>query len=338
MPSFFHEVLVELFRQRPALARELLAACAGLELAGATAEPGSIDLSQVAPAEYRADAITVLRGRRRKAIAAVVVEVQLEVDRRKRFTWPLYVTAARARLRCPVKLLVLAPRRRVERWARRAIPTGHPGFALEPIVIGFRKIPRITDEAAARGAPELAVLSAIARPSAAVVRAVLGALDVLPEDSQKLYWDFLVARSPVLARKALEARMIKGYEYQSDFARKFYSQGLARGRREARAKWRERGREEGRRRAIVDIVGARLPGLRDELASRLRDQPAALLDRIGVLLGKARGEAEARAVLDRELPSRRPVARAGRSSPAARTRRTRRGARTARSSARTPTR
>ena len=48
VPSFLHEILVELFRQRPALAPELLRACAGIRLESATTELGSIDLSQVA--------------------------------------------------------------------------------------------------------------------------------------------------------------------------------------------------------------------------------------------------------------------------------------------------
>ncbi len=59
--SFLHEILVDLFRERPTLAAELLRVCAGIQLPGVTAELASIDLSQVAPAEYRSDALSVLR-------------------------------------------------------------------------------------------------------------------------------------------------------------------------------------------------------------------------------------------------------------------------------------
>src|SRR5687767_14189229 len=90
--SFTHEILVELLRQRPALGPELLRACSGIELPGATAELGSIDLSQVAPPEYRTDSVVVLRDRRRKAVAGVIVEVQLQIDQDKlprgRYMWP----------------------------------------------------------------------------------------------------------------------------------------------------------------------------------------------------------------------------------------------------------
>src|SRR5262249_2674325 len=102
----------------------------------------------------------------------------------------------------------------------------------------------------------------------------------LPEDKQRLYWDVIMSSLPELVRKAVEARMIKGYEYQSDFARRYYSQG----REEGREKGREEGREEGLRRAILALVGARLPGLRDELERRLAGlSPARLEQLIGEL-------------------------------------------------------
>ena len=98
--------------------------------------------------------------------------------------------------------------------------------------------------------------------------------------------------------------MIKGYEYQSDFARKYYGQGKAEGREEARA---------ALRREIVALVGARLPGLRDELASRLREQPEAVLVRVTAELGQARDEKRARAILDLRVERMEAVAdRAGR--------------------------
>jgi hypothetical protein len=223
----------------------------------------------------------------------VIVEIQLEIDRHKLLTWPVYVAAARARLRCPVTLLVLAPKRAVARWAERAIETGHPGYTLRPIVIGFRQIPRITDVKRARTSPELAVLSALAHPEVKVAQAALGALDGLTEETQKLYWDVVQAGLPALVRQALEASMLKGYVYQSEFARKYYSQGVEAGL--------EAGRAAGLRSAIIGMVCARLPRLHDELASRLSGQPETTLEQIAPELGLARNTAEVRAVLDRML-------------------------------------
>jgi hypothetical protein len=281
--SLEHELHVELFRRRPELAPELLHACTAIRIDGATAERGSIDLSQVAPTEYRSDALTVLRDPAGTAIAAVIAEVQLQADADKRRTWPLYVAAARASHGCPVTLLVLAPDPAVARWARQPIELGHPGFVLRPVVIGYAQIPRVRDPATARAAPQLAVLSAIAHPELETAVAARAALGELPEDDKKLYWDVILSRLPALVRQVLEPTMIKGDEYMGEFARTFYSQGC----------------ETGLRRAIVTLVAARLPELRDELESRLLDQPEARLVQILIELDKVHDEDGVRAVLDR---------------------------------------
>lgn len=205
MPSFLHEILVELFRQRPELGPELLHACAGLRIEGAKVERGSIDLSQVAPTEYRSDALTVVRDAAGRAVAAVIVEVQLREDEDKRWTWPLYLTAVRASERCPAMLLVLAPDRRVARWASQAIEVGQPGFALRPIVLDYAQVPRICDREAACASPELAVLSAMAHRDLETAAAARAVIPVLPEDLQKLYWDVSLSGLPELVRWALEA-------------------------------------------------------------------------------------------------------------------------------------
>lgn len=58
MPSSTHEALIELFRQRPSLAAELLGGAFGVEVPdfqSARMEPG--EFADVAPTEYRADAV-----------------------------------------------------------------------------------------------------------------------------------------------------------------------------------------------------------------------------------------------------------------------------------------
>jgi hypothetical protein len=42
-------------------------------------------------------------------VLGIVIEVQLQRDDRKRFTWPVYVAGLRARLECPACLLVVTP-------------------------------------------------------------------------------------------------------------------------------------------------------------------------------------------------------------------------------------
>jgi hypothetical protein len=289
--SLEHELHVELFRRRPELAPELLHACTAIRLEGTTAERGSIDLSQVAPTGYHSDALTVLRDPDGGAVAAVIAEVQLHRDDDKRWTWPLYVAAARASHRCPVTLLVLAPEPAVARWASASIELGHPGFVLRPVVLGYEQIPRVHDPIAARAAPQLAVLSAIAHPELETAAAARAALDELPAENKQLYWDVILSRLPAHVRQILEPHMIEGDEYMGEFARTFYAQGRETGR--------EEGREEGLLRAVVALVEARTPGLRDEALSRLRGQPEARLVQIIVELDKVHDEDDVRAVLDR---------------------------------------
>lgn len=61
MPSLTHEAIVQLFRDRPALAPELLAGALGVALPVCTeVRTESADLTQVAPTEYRADLVVLL--------------------------------------------------------------------------------------------------------------------------------------------------------------------------------------------------------------------------------------------------------------------------------------
>lgn len=245
MPSFAHEVLVELFRNRPELACELLASCAGIAQQAERVELGSIDLSQAVPVEYRADVVVLLRDSDNDLVCAIVVEVQLRPDPGKRLSWPQYVTALRARLGAPVVLLVIATEPAVARWARQSIETGHPGFGLVPIVVELADVPRVTEVELALVAPELAVLSVLGHRDVEVARAALAGISALPEKVGSLYWDLVLSVLPSQLRKLIGGHMIKNYEYQSEFARKYYGQG------------RTEGRTEGQRSAILRIARAR---------------------------------------------------------------------------------
>jgi hypothetical protein len=119
----------------------------------------SADLTQVRPTEYRADLVVLLEGDR--PVLGIIVEVQLAPDPKKRASWPVYVATVHARFDCPACLLVVTPRRSVAKWARQPIDLG-PGSHFEAIVVGPDALPAIEESEAARRAPELAVLSAMA--------------------------------------------------------------------------------------------------------------------------------------------------------------------------------
>jgi hypothetical protein len=233
MVSMAHEVLVDLFKNRPSLGAELLSEALGVPLPAYTeARLVSADLTEIQPAEYRADVVVLLLDAE-APIWVLVIEVQLAADPRKRFTWPEYTTGSRARHRCPVALLVIAPDPHVAAWCAEPIETGIPGFVLRPPVLGRDAIPVVTDPAEAARRPELAVLSAMAHgegaQGAAIAAAVLPAIRGLDEEKAKFYGDLVLGCINEAARRALEA-MMKGYEYQSDFAKKYVAQGRAEAR------------------------------------------------------------------------------------------------------------
>ena len=246
MPSTLHEALVLLFRESPRLAPMLVARALGRDLGlglgpdlGAGVQVTSAEFVDLDPPEYRADVVLRIPdqdGRdendRDKATREVfIVEVQLEPDQLKHFTWPQYVTSARTRFRCRATLVVVAVDERVARWCAQPIELDLAGNVFRPMVIGPAAIPVITDEAQARTWPELAVLSVIAHGhepgSEAIGAAALAACDQLDNPRSRLYADLIYTNLNEIARATLEAVMdLNNYTYQSDFAKKYVAQGI----------------------------------------------------------------------------------------------------------------
>jgi len=306
VPSFDHDILVELFRRRGEIAAALLQACAVPVVDYARVELRSIDLSQVVSTEYRADAVVVLRDAQDGAAMGVIIEVQRWVTRGKRLTWPVYLTTLRAEYDCPVVLLVVTPDPDVAAWARRPIELGHPGFCLTPVVIGFDDVPRILDRGDARRLPELAVLSAMAHPDLEVAEIAIEAISRLPEAQSRLYFDVIMSAVPEAIRHILEAQM-EGYKYKSEFAIRYYSQGeaagleqgLERGLEQGLEQGLERGLEQGLKAAVLTLARAKVDALMTEDVSAIegiRDRQ--VLEDLVEALGRARSAAEAREVLD----------------------------------------
>src|SRR5689334_10449859 len=112
-----------MFRSRSRLAPELLRLLQ-IELPRySDVRHDSANLTDLKPAEYRADLVMVLVGPTGPALG-IIVEVQLSIDEEKQYTWPAYVASLRARIRCPVCLLVIALEDTVARWAGKTIELG----------------------------------------------------------------------------------------------------------------------------------------------------------------------------------------------------------------------
>ncbi len=139
-----------MFRHRPALAAELLTVAFGVSLPAY--EQAHLGSGELTPIEHRADTVVELRAGE-NAVLAVVVEIQLSRDPAKRFSWPVYLTTVRARLRCPTALLVICPHAATAAWCGRTVSLG-PGNLFTPTVIGPRQIPLLTDPYRAVENPE----------------------------------------------------------------------------------------------------------------------------------------------------------------------------------------
>ncbi|HKO52581.1 MAG TPA: hypothetical protein VJV79_32965 [Polyangiaceae bacterium] len=256
--SLEHSALLLLFQNRPTLALELLRDALGVPVNAA--EPAlieSVDLTAALPAEYRADLVVRYSGGSEPLVIAV--EVQLERDQEKRYSWPAYSALLRARFRCRVCLLVVAPRPSVARWCARPIDLGN-GAMFTPVVLSAEAIPKVVDAAVARASPELSVLSALAHgggdPATATAIGVAGlsALEGLETGIAMIYFDLISAALGEAARKAIEAMIPQGYKFQSEFALKHIAEGRAIGLKIGEAIGEARGEAIGEARAKANAV------------------------------------------------------------------------------------
>lgn len=268
MPALEHELIVDMFRDRPTLAPDLLEAHLGYALPKFDrAEVTCAGLTDVVPTEYRADAVVkMINGRR--LTSAVIVEVQRRPDKRKRFAWPAYVGTLYARLKCPVFLLVVCPGGRVATWCAEPIVFGDPPhFVLSPSVLDLRDAPLITDIEVAERSPELAVLSAFAhggKPgSEPVLRAFVAGLKAVDDDHADLYYDFVMGALPGWARAIVRSLMsiVETYRPVSEWGRRHFRNGKNEGKVEGKA--------EGEAEALLTVLSARGLEISDDVRARI---------------------------------------------------------------------
>ncbi|MGW6728386.1 hypothetical protein ACWF9G_21005 [Nocardia sp. NPDC055029] len=262
MPSYLHEGVLELFRADLTLAPALITEVCGIAVPGYTAATTEqCDFSDIGPKEFRGDLALSLHNADGAAVLGICVEVQLSEKPHKQWSWPVYLTTLRARLRCPVVLLVVVPNTSVATWAAKPIDIGHPGFALRPLIVGPDRMPIVTDPLEAASSPERAVLSAMAHgngPHAeAVFTALLVGLTKTDDERARMYHDLVDEVLSEAASRRLEELMTMTYEYQGRIARKYVEEG------------REEGREEGVAASIITVLSARRIAVTEDQRARI---------------------------------------------------------------------
>ncbi|MFI6293122.1 hypothetical protein ACIBEJ_16150 [Nonomuraea sp. NPDC050790] len=225
---------MDLFRNHPLLA-PTLASAHGVVIPSydqVCLESG--DFPDVKPTEYRADTVMVLR-LRKKAELAVIVEVQLRHDPRKEWSWPVYMTTLRARMKCPVVLLVACPCPVTTKRYREPILLGHPGMTLVPIMVGPESVPVVTDVAEALKQPELTTLSAIMHSqtsnAAVALETFRQMLSSMPADQRPVYCDAALGGLPYEVSIAFWRELMSAgtQKFKSPIMQEFQAECVAKG-------------------------------------------------------------------------------------------------------------
>jgi hypothetical protein len=243
-----HEAPLELIKQHPALAVDLLREVTSVQLPdGADVRLAPTSLNTVAPTQYSADSVVVVSDPvTQNPLIAIVVEPQGRDEKTKKFSWPVYVSNVRKEVGCESAfLIVVCPDPAEAEKCRAVIRMGHPGLELWPIVIDPEHAPG--DEGAS---PYLllflACLPALDMEDPNTARRVLAAIRDTGASvaERKTLSTIILVRASEAARRLLEDLMSMT-EWKSDFIENFVEQGLEQGRAQGRAQGREQGLEQG---------------------------------------------------------------------------------------------
>jgi hypothetical protein len=263
-----HEGVIALVRDNPAFAASLLRDLLHVDVPRfGEARLSEAALPQLVPVEYHADAVVLFvdfLDEKQQPVFGTIFEVQLESKDRKRYTWPLYAVAARARHECRFILTVVTPDPAVARWAAQPIDLGNGIFV--PRVIGPEGIPQVTDRDQALREPQLAVLSVVAHgggevdAAISIARAAVNAVLSLPEEQRLLYSLLIEKALSEAARKALDMEP-QIEKFFTEAHRRSYDQGEAKGKTEGKA--------EGKAEALVMILKQRGLAMSEEQQHQL---------------------------------------------------------------------
>ncbi|MEO3870451.1 hypothetical protein ABGB18_16680 [Nonomuraea sp. B12E4] len=250
MPTAVHDALNALFRNRPALAVELLRDVFDIDLPADTlveVNPG--DLSDLPVLEHEIHPFLSVGPSH-----GVIVELQRALREEERQIWGRRAAGLWLRLNRPVLLLVLAPDPRVAAWAAQPVVTSLPGYVLHPLVVGPDRIAILSDPSEAADCLELAVMSVMAHgEDREVVETFLSALSKVDEDHGAQYHEYAYCLSSADVRQVMEEIMSSAtWPVYSPFAREHFTKGRA------------AGLSEGKARAVLTVLRARGVAITDE--------------------------------------------------------------------------
>jgi hypothetical protein len=292
VPTLEHNGLIEMFRANPPLAAHFLTLLFGLNVPKhATTRVADTNFDQLIPIEFRADLVLELLDKNKKVVFAIVLEAQRDKNLRKKYSWPVYLTVARAERECPTVVLVLAIDAEVAAWASEKIDLGVGRCVFEPFVLGPTTVPVVTESVIADKEVELAVLSAMAHGNGPqgllVVQTALVALERLDNEHAAVYFQIIwdVLREPM--QRALEAlvmeRHTEGKVQFPPFAQRIFERGIHEGKLDGIREGKLDGIREGK---LDGIREGKLDGIREGICAGKRDALLRLLARTGIALSE----------------------------------------------------
>jgi hypothetical protein len=232
MPSITHESPIEIIRRHPPLSAELARHVTRLGIPGddaVTVDLVANDASNVVPAQFTADMVTMVRDRATGTpLLLIVIEPQGRSEEEKALSWPAYLGNLREAHRCRNAVLIVVCWNEAEaERCRQAISLGHPGFVLVPIVVSPHSAPA-TEDASPWLTILCAAIHAISLDNDDARRAVLDAITATGSNTtnRRRLTTIIMATANEAVRLALEALM-ETAEYKSDFFDRVEAQGEA---------------------------------------------------------------------------------------------------------------
>ncbi|WP_344981826.1 hypothetical protein, partial [Streptosporangium fragile] len=207
MPSPQHDSLIQLFRDRPQLAVEILRDLLGQDLPATPLIRLESPTFNTRPSDdIEADLVIVL-GPPPSPAHAVIVEIQQDKSKNPR-QLARYAAALWLLLNCDVTVLVICPDARTAAHYAQPIDSGLTGYRLQARVLGPDGIPAITDPQQAAAQPELSAMAVMVHGrDRKVVEAFAAALAELPDEHAPKYYEYAYSMSAPEVRRLLEEIM-----------------------------------------------------------------------------------------------------------------------------------
>ncbi|MEW1846178.1 hypothetical protein AB0392_50190 [Nonomuraea angiospora] len=234
MPSPRHDALIELFRESPQLAVDILRDVLKVELPATPVVRLESTTFNTRPSDdIEADVVIVL-GPPQAPVHAIIVEIQQDKSKKPQ-QLARYAAALWLLLSCDVTVLLVSPDRNAAAYYAQPIESGLTGYRLQAQVLGPDSIPAITDpqQAAAQlGLSTMAVM--VHGRDRKVVEAFAAALaERRPDEHGPQYYEYAYSMSGPDVRRLMEEIMKSTtWPVYSPFAREHFGRGREEGKAE----------------------------------------------------------------------------------------------------------